>query len=428
MKSSVKCAIASSMALFTVVAGAGTVALSVDKVQQRYPWSGLVDIDYTISCDSGTALGLDDNLEVLMIDNSETPAVTNRALTFLQAPLPMTPGSHRITWNANADGVSNRTDRAQFEMTVVHYAEEYMVIDVKEGASATEYHVTYLNGKPGGDGFNQDEYKGDKIVLRRIRPGSYVAGSPSTEAQRGAGEIQHNVMISKPFYIGVFEITQKQYYNVMAADPSAAKGDYRPVEQVSYQKFRGTNDWPGVKEPTEESFVGQLLAKCVSQNPATGAWDVPVTGFDMPTEFQWEYACRAGTTNGINTAVAFDNTSPGAMEDALKPLARFKKTKGDGKGEYSEGHTKVGSYEPNAWGLYDMHGNVWELCRDWYSDRPDLSGQFVDPEGPLTGPYRLRRGGSWDSQYYDCRSAKRDGNGPTESRNFLGHRLCCETR
>ena len=108
-----------AIAAVTVMAAVITVkaegvALKVDQVRQRYPWNGLVDIDYTVT--DASAFGVDDNLEVLMVDKSLTPAVTNRAITFLQAPLPLTAGRHRVTWDANADGVTKRTDQAEFHV------------------------------------------------------------------------------------------------------------------------------------------------------------------------------------------------------------------------------------------------------------------------------------------------------------------------
>ena len=164
---------------------ASAVSVKVDQVRQRYPWNGLVDIDYTIVND-GAPLGLDDNIEVTMVDKSVDPAVTNCAHVFLQSPLPMAAGSHRITWDANKDGVTNRTDQAEFHLKIIRYSEAYMVIDVSKGSTAEYFPVDFLNGAPLG-GFNVDEYKGNKIVLRRIRPGTYMAGSPSNEGGRGGG-------------------------------------------------------------------------------------------------------------------------------------------------------------------------------------------------------------------------------------------------
>ncbi|MCQ2388400.1 MAG: formylglycine-generating enzyme family protein [Kiritimatiellae bacterium] len=400
------------------------VVLQVDQIKQRYPWNGLVDVDYTIGFGDGEALEVDDCLEVLMVDRAAAPAVTNRAITFLQVPLPLSAGKHRITWDAHADGVTTRTDRAEMHVSLVHYAETYMVIDVSKGSAATVYPVDFLNGAP-SNGFNVDEYKTDKIVLRRIHPGSYVAGSPGDEKNRSdTNERQHPVTLSKPFYVGLFEITQKQYLNVTGADPSKYKGDCRPVENMDYNAVRGGN-WPTTTAPGTGSFMGKLLAKCKSKDEA-GNYTVPVTGFDLPTEFQWEYACRAGTASAFNTTNAYNNADSAAQEVQLRRLGRYENNQSDGRGEISEKHTVVGSYEPNAWGLYDMHGNVYEWCRDWLQTDVEELKQFVDPKGPdsgNSGTKRVIRGGAWNQNVGNCRSAKREPFDPTSKYESVGFRL-----
>ena len=424
-------ALAATAAVVGVVEADG-VTLSIDKVRQRYPWNGLVDIDYTITSDPAAPMGVDDNLEVLMIDKSTEPAVTNRAISFLQAPLPLTDGKHRITWDANADGVTNQTDRAVFLLKIAHYVPAYMVIDVSGGPDTDTYPVSFCNGEP-RDGFNTEEYKGDKIVLRRIHPGSYMAGSPTNEVSRDASrEKQHRVVLTQPFYIGLFEITQQQYLNVMGGDnPAKYKGDdwkFRPVEQVCYNDIRGTcntkthsYDWPWTNSVSSASFMGKLRAKCKSKG-GDGNYTETVDGFDLPTEFQWEYACRAGTTWAFNTTNAYANTTTG-HRNALAKLGRYYRNKTDSHGN-SDAHTTVGSYEPNQWGLYDMHGNVWEWCLDWLSMDPAALAQYIDPKGPKSGlNCRILRGGAHDKSEPDCRSACRNYDGPSNALDRYGFRL-----
>ena len=411
-----------------LTADADGVELVINQVQQRYPWNGLVDIDYTITRDPDSAPSADDNLEVMMIDRSVTPAVTNRAIRFLQAPLPMTAGQHRITWDANADGVTNYVERASFVMKIAHYAPAYMVIDVSGGPDAETYPVDFLSGEP-VSGFNVPEYKGDKIVLRRIHPGSYMAGSPSSPAEANrtaANEVQHRVAISKPFYIGLFEVTQQQYLNVVGGtNPSQYKGDdwqYRPVEKVSWNTIRGTGNWPNSTNVLATSFMGKLCAKCRSLNPDTRQYTESVAGFDLPTEFQWEYACRAGTTGAFNTTNAYDNAISSQQEAQLKKLGRYSGNKTDGRGP-GDAHTIVGSYEPNQWGLYDMHGNVYEWCLDWFKADVQTLAQEVDPVGAASGSHRVMRGGSWGSAVGNCRSAFRNNVIPSNADDYGGFRL-----
>ena len=406
-----------------LAADAGGVDLTIDRVQQRYPWNGLVDIDYTIVYAAGTTVGPDDNLEVLFIDKS----VTNRAVSFLQAPLPLTAGQHRITWDAHADGVKKYVDKATLRMKITHYNDVYMVIDVSGGPDASVYPVKFLNAAPVG-GFNKEEYKSDNIVLRYVHYGSYMAGSPTDEFNRNPygnfteeRETQHRVALSKAFYIGLFEITQKQYLNVMKetnpAQFKTGQWEYRPVESVTWDTVRG-GTWPNGR-PKASSFMGLLCSKCKSRD-VNGNYTVEVAGLDLPTEFQWEYACRAGTTGAYGTTNEIVNTQEG-QDAQMNLLGRW----GVNETELSDTHTVVGSYASNPWGLYDMHGNVSEWCLDWYVVDPAKLNpkQYLDPWGSSTstGSHTIR-GGCWSYPSRNCRSASRYA--LAGMRNNNGFRLC----
>lgn len=262
----------------------------------------------------------------------------------------------------------------------------YCVIDVSGGTSATSYPVTYLDSCPiAGWG---DEYKTKKILLRRIEPGKVTIGDTKP------------VTLTKPFYMGVFEITQKQYQLVTGSNPSSCKGDMRPVEYVSWNNIRGnsaTYNWPNVTTVDSSTFIGRLQTK-------TGL------NFDLPTESQWEYACRAGTTSYYNNGGCDDND--------LKQLGRFAVNRTDGRGGYSE-HTVVGSYSPNAWGLYDMHGNVLEWCLDWWSGSIN-SDPATDFPGAASGSRRVHRGGDWYWGSGYTRSSFRDDPGSPDERESSG--------
>ena len=282
----------------------------------------------------------------------------------------------------------------------------YCVVDLSAGPKAEKYPVSYLNAEPNG-GWT-DEYKTTKLVLRRIEPGNFKMCG------------KYDVTLTKPFYIGVFEVTQKQYELVTGENPSASKGDMRPVEKVSYDMIRGNDagaKWPASSAVDFHSFMGKLRVR-------TG-----IDSFDLPTEAQWEYACRAGTTSPCNNG--------GGSEDDLKKLGRFRfnqKARGhnesdadlarhepDGKGGYSERHTIVGLYMPNAWGLYDMHGNVWERCLDWRSD--NLSSGVTDPLGASSGSSRIHRGGSWSNPANNCTSSTRYCYPPSGVNGSIGFRI-----
>ena len=410
----------------TIVAGvlclaaagmAGGVTLKIDKVQQRYPWNGIVDIDYTVTYGEGEE-PLDpanDRLVLSFVNEDASPVTTNIAYTLDKCPTPAEAGSHRISWNANADGVNFTSQNVKARLAVSHYAPRYMVIDVSKLNGEGKFDVEYLAGEP-ADGFNQPEYKGNKIVLRLIPPGSFMAGSPTTETGRPKtdNEYLHKVTISRPFYMAIFEITQMQYSNVLcrvtnpaySINPSilANQGPYRPVTGIRYFYARGTHasyGWPTKTTVAGNTFIGILRDK---------------TGFvfDLPTEAQWEYACRAGTTTPYNST-----------EDLTK-IARY--SGNNTSGEYSSGPATVGSYLPNAWGLYDMHGNVQEWCLDNYYENLKALGQQVDPPGPpvTSSDTGTLRGGNFGNGAAACRSAAREsrGKGNTNDGNF-GIRLTC---
>ncbi len=197
---------------------------------------------------------------------------------------------------------------------------------------------------------------------------------------------QHSVYIRRPFLIGVHEVTQLQYLRVMGQNPSHFPGDNRPVEQVSWEEAK--------------SFCEKL-----SELPAEQAAG---RVYRLPTEAEWEYACRAGT----RTPFAFPALT-----------AREANFLGGGLG----GTMPVGSYAANAWGLYDMHGNVGEWCQDWYGAYyyAECPNPAVEPTGPNTGRKRVVRGGSWRSPLEDCRSGQRFDFRPDYRGPDVGFRVVC---
>ncbi|MBQ9430431.1 MAG: SUMF1/EgtB/PvdO family nonheme iron enzyme, partial [Kiritimatiellae bacterium] len=271
---------------------------------------------------------------------------------------------------------------------IIDLSAEYLVIDLSAGPDATAYPVSGLPDIP-PEGWTE-EYKTTKLVLRRIEAGTFKMQNKRT------------VTLTKPFYCGIFEVTQKQYEMVTGENPSEFKGDMRPVERVSYDMIRGLTrgaQWPVSSEVDSGSFIGKIRAR-------TGL------DFDLPTEAQWEFSCRAGTTSDFNNG--------GNSMDDLKLLGRFGDNKSDGKGGYSE-HTTVGLYLPNAWGLYDMHGNVWEWCLDW---RSDSSSGGTDPVGASSGEHRVKLGGGWYNDAGRCTSSSRGSYSvPSIESNDFGFRL-----
>ncbi|MBL8874116.1 MAG: SUMF1/EgtB/PvdO family nonheme iron enzyme [Planctomycetaceae bacterium] len=224
------------------------------------------------------------------------------------------------------------------------------------------------------------------MQFRLISPGKFLMGSPASEIGRGEDEVLHEVTIQHPFYLGVYEVTQDEFEQVMHSNPSRFKGSRNPVESVS---------WEDAQE-----FIRRLSTLPAEQ--ATGR------KYRLPTEAEWEYACRAGTKSGFG----FGNS-----ESLLSDYGWYNKNS-------SEQTHPVGEKRANAWGLYDMHGNVWEWCEDWYGAYP--SSAVTDPKGPVAGSNRVLRGGSWGIRSLDCRSAHRDQSAPSDRFVIFGMRLIVE--
>lgn len=405
------------------MAGTSFAAPSISDVvaKQRYPWNGLVDIEYTTS---GDATGWDAFIKM----TDKTSGIVYYPKSFYGEILHTSSGKHRITWDTRADGLKNiEISRMEATVSLTQGVTNnlYMVVDLSGGFEAQSYPVTYLSSVPAG-GWT-DEHKTTKLVLRLVPPGTFMMGSPTDELGHDSKyETLHQVTLTKPFYIGVFELTQKQYSLVMGSNPSYYKGDVRPVEKVSYDTIRGTvngSAWPSHNQVDANSFMGRLRSKVNML-------------FDLPTEAQWEYACRAGTSTALNSGKNVTGTETCSN---MAEVGRYDGNTDDGKGGYSQ-HTKVGMYRENAWGLYDMHGNVSEWCLDWWVADLGTSAQ-IDPKGGASGSYRLVRGGCWycGGNIYAgrptaCRSAYRYNykfnslgwtSPSNESRDWWGFRVCC---
>ena len=416
------------------------VSVTVDKVQQRYPWNGKVDIDYEISLAAGEVVSNVENfLEFTAIDDSVSPARTYRAGAFLQ-PLSFAEGRHRVTWDANADGLAIVSPSFALTARIVTRPARYMVIDLSAGSSATTYPVDYLDGEPLG-GFCTDEYRGNKLVLRRIVPSSFVAGSPSGEIGRvDTKEAQHPVALTNEYYIGIFELTQRQLQLISGEGTLSGnqyQGAYRPTDYKGWNEIiagsttgNDNYNWPSNSNIASGTALGRLNSKCRTKG-ASGAYDVPLAGFTLPTEAQWEYACRAGTDTPFGNGVPCATTAE--LKEQMDKMGRHSGNKGDGAGGYTDAHTTVGSYQPNAWGLYDMHGNVSEWCLDHYQADLQALGQLVEPTGPITyrDAQRVTRGGSFYVAPASCRAASRDTGDPSANNSrkaYWGYRIAFVVR
>ncbi|MDG2222706.1 MAG: SUMF1/EgtB/PvdO family nonheme iron enzyme, partial [Rubripirellula sp.] len=216
------------------------------------------------------------------------------------------------------------------------------------------------------------------------------------------GERQtHTVTLTQPFYLGIYAVTDEQYSQVMSRNPSRFKGPQNPVESVS---------WDDAVE----------FCRKLSVSPTEKTAD---RVYRLPTEAEWEYACRAGTT----TKYSFGGDESQLGEYAwLEDNSMFPKPGGFWSNLLTPSikhHHPVGGKKPNPWGLYDMHGNVWEWCSDWYGNYP--SGTTTDTTGPAQGSFRVFRGGSWSDAAEFCRSAFRSRSKPSRRLSDLGFRVAC---
>jgi len=230
------------------------------------------------------------------------------------------------------------------------------------------------------------------VTFVLIPAGSFIMGSPLSEQNRFNDETKHRVTLTKPFYMQTTQVTQGQWKAVMESDPPSYSncGDSFPVEKIS---------WDNCQE-----FIGKL-------NQLEGT-----DKYRLPTEAEWEYACRAGTTTPFNTGNCLSTNE--ANYNGNYPL------KGCSKGQYRHKTVSAASLPPNAWGLYEMHGNVWEWCSDWYGDYPNDS--VTDPKGPNRGTLHVHRGGSWNYCAMYCRSAIRLRRAPDFRFDLFGFRIVRE--
>jgi formylglycine-generating enzyme required for sulfatase activity len=248
------------------------------------------------------------------------------------------------------------------------------------------------------------------MKLARIPAGEFVMGSPASEPERQDEEFPHEVVITRPFYMGVYEVTQREFEGVMGNKQRAifnadnGGGPDHPMEDVLWQE--AVDFCKRLSEHPDERRAGRT--------------------YRLPTEAEWEYACRAGTT----TAFSFGNalSSKQANFNGNYPYG------GASQGPYLRKTAKVGSYEPNAFGLYDMHGNVCEWCADWYDEEYYRDSPEEDPLGPPVGAaptgfgtyYLVARGGCWLDDARACRSAYRFKGMPKNRYRLIGFRVVCE--
>jgi formylglycine-generating enzyme len=415
------------LCMVTLVGMAAEPTITDVVAKQRWPWSRLVDIDYVLTAEQGSRV----DVSLTAKDGATTLTLPTGSLTGdLYA---VTPGLKRIVWDPTMTAYTNNLMLTQFNVTLTPTEPPlYMIVDLTKSAGASgqiEYvtEADLTNGVWGAawvrdpvtnagtvvqsviwTGVTADDvYKTDKLVLRRVPAGSYQLG----DTQNGTP----NVTLTKKMYVGVFEITQKQWNHVMGTTGGT---DTQAKHSASYYDIRenpnNTDDpdvnWPENNAVNANSFMGRLRLM-------TG-----ITDFDLPTEAQWEYLCRARTTTVFHDGNAdaqytgTEENNNGSTNEYLNALGWYKFNDPTAP----TAAQSVGGKLPNAWGLYDTHGNLWEWCLDWFTNNAELG---TDPDGSDSGSRRVLRGGSWALTASKCRSANRIDFPPSKRYGSVGFRL-----
>ena len=266
-----------------------------------------------------------------------------------------------------------------------------LTYSISDGAS-NEANATRTVNVGQASTHNADLNASVQLQMLWVEPGTFTMGSPTTETGRSTNETEHNVTLTKGFYLGKYEVTQAQYEAVMTGNSdglSATPSEWpnnpnRPVEKVSWEDA--------------QIFLSRLNAQQSSNIPAGWA-------YVLPTESQWEYACRAGTTTMYSWGNDINSSRANYSESGLSQTR------------------DVGYYAANPWGFFDMHGNVREWTADWYQASYPTGNPVVDPTGPASGSNRVERGGSWNAAGTYLRSARRNITTPSYRSNYLGFRV-----
>lgn len=395
-------------------------SVTVLKTTPRWPWNGTVDVDYRLSgLDAAKAYELETSVTVCDVTNAETNAVDATDGDFRRSVdcTAMFGGEINASATVTLRLLEKSGDAipADATGTAIGLTGDVLIIDVSAGSTASSYPVTYLDDVDIGC-FNCDVYKTDKIVLRKVPAGTYPAAPRSS----GALAADAKLTVSHPYYIGIFQITQKQYQNVVGSVPSGQSqtGDTRPVSGLNWNTWRGkmifSQSAIASTQANSAFFMPRLIAK-------TG-----LSGLDLPTEGQWEVAARAGSMTEYgqfwkDLAAVDAATSVGSA-------AWYTWNNSQEVGGYPAGVKPVGLKYPNLWGLYDTSGNIREWCRDGYNES-FRAGVEVPDEGANPNAYtRVTRGGAYNDGQWTLPPSYNVSVSLDQTTATQGARLVCPLR
>ena len=339
--------------LISMIASAATPTITGVTAQQRYPWNGKVDISYTVSGDIAAEAKQRALLTSLKVTANDKVANKTYTATKVSGDMALTAGTHKFVWDLDAEGLTFKSSNVVFTVSCETTPALYCVIDLSAGSSASSYPVTYLAEPPSG-GFNIDLYKTTKLVLRKVTKGSNSAGGS----------------MSKDMWVGIFEVTEQQYMLVSGTFTTAAISS----SQLGYS--------PGNHTTSAVCALCNLSGDSRSSNFLSMLKTKTGINTRLPTGDEWQYACRAGTKTAYNNGTSATSANMNAVGWCYDNTSHSQ--------YYAQ---KVGLKAPNAWGLYDMHGNVEE----------QVSGTYKETLG---NQYFLAKfgGGSLNTSYDQCAS------------------------
>lgn len=390
---SIKALFATAFASLCLCAASHAATVTLGTVSSHDPWDGQFDVSYTLS---GVDAATDYKVAFDVTASGKTAGVTNAAAR-------LSDGTYRIALDTIGLFGSVTTDaKAKVRVSLIAVKSgtyvpdatgdalgvlgDVMVIDVSGGPTADGYPVSYINEVDLG-ALNCDVYKTTKIALLKVAAGTAYPADPTN----GISAAANTVTPAKDYYIGVFPITEAQYALVMEGE--AVSISNAPKTSVSWTALRGgVETATAISSGSPAGFFQKLCAKC---RDARGA----VSGFDLPTDVQWEIAARAGSFavfgSYLKEGIVIEGSSATVSEFAVYGVSAAQ---------------EVGTKLPNAWGLYDTAGNVWEWCRDDYA----ASGSWTNAETPKTNDsgYKVIRGGCYEGTAEEARLTNRNNKSP----------------
>ena len=399
-------------ALSALVASAEITITGVS-ARQSWPWNSLVDVDFTIGGTAG---------EAYAIDISATAAGGDKKLcatTFVTEPIASV-GKNRIVWDLGADYPNFKADDLRVTVTATPFSDTasvYLVVDLSGGTSAAKWPVRYTTAAPVHTPGAEDPCKTTELWLKRVKAGNGTDGYGSGGGYLSSGTgyyAAHSYVLTNDYYLGVFELTQAQCYNISGSYNSYFTADRatRPVDSITYKNLRWGLFNPSSPNAALESGVVKNL------RDRTGL------KFDLPTEWQWVHACKAGSSGTRYSGASESNTRNSGNANPPSDYEYYG-TKANWSADY--GTSYVDAYDPNPWGFYGMLGNVWEFC---LNNRLSVTqGEtYTDPLGTGAGNNtRYYRGGSWGQAYSNLQShyGNKSGTYSTDTCTwYAGARIC----